>query len=102
MSWPPTAEEVIDRSNHPEGGTEDWMAAVIPSAALIGSGGVSTNVDMHHKPRGGEVHGIRDTMGRMERQLVESGNCHEYARQVCQREAVKMERRLERGPKGSR
>ena len=59
-------------------------------------------VDMAHKPMGGEVPGMRATVDRFVKQLVDNGNDPTYARRVAESQARRMERRLERGPKGSR
>lgn len=60
-----------------------------------------SKVNMKHRPMGGEVQGVRETMDSFQKQLVENGASPERARELAVREAHKMEERMGR-PRRSR
>lgn len=101
MSFLETAEERAER-RHAVGAGEDWLDVVTGDETILGSGiqaGPGVKVDMHHKPYGGEVRGMRETIGRMSLQMQSAGASPDKIREVTQRCATRMERRLHRGPK---
>lgn len=53
-------------------------------------------VNMGHRPDGGEVQGMRQTMERFSENLVKHGATPEYAQRVAREQAVAMERRMGR------
>ena len=97
MSWLPSDDELL--SNHGEGPAARFVA--LPQGAILGAYD-DTRIDMDHKPGDGEVRGIRVTMDRFTKQLVEGGTPPAEARQIARTQANRMERRLHRGPKDTR
>jgi hypothetical protein len=107
MGFQDTAETKVAQQHEPAkpGEADDWLDNITPRIVRAGEhfsmqhedGGVRVN--MKHKPNGGEVLGMRETMGRMKRQLVEAGNDPAYADKIVRRCATRMDRRLKRGPK---
>ena len=92
MSLLETAEERADRLFRDGGKVGDHDHIMVPDRFM----GDSESVDMDHQPGAGEVPGMRASMDRQVRQLVEAGNDHNYARKVAQRCAHRLERRLAR------
>jgi len=87
-----TAEQRADRLFREAGQVGDHDHIAIPDR-IVGS---ADTVNMDHTPGAGEVPGMRASMDRQVRQMVESGSDHHYARKVALRCAERMERRLSR------
>lgn len=53
-------------------------------------------VNLGHKPDGGEVQGMRETMDRFASNMIQNGAAPDYAQRVAREQAESMERRMGR------
>jgi len=92
-----TAEERADRRFRSDGGSDPFAHIALPD----GLRGSPDTVDMRHLPSGGEVPGMRATMDRFTKQLIDNGNDPATSRRIAREQAHRMERRLGRPKRSS-
>ena len=97
MSMFETAEERADSRFRSDAASDPFAHIALPDGLR---GSAPGTVDMDRRPDGGEVPGMRATMDRFTKQLIDNGNDPSTSRRIAREQAHRMECRLGR-PKRS-